>query len=785
MYKWLIYFLCIRNLQSESQKKEHKEPITWLINRIAVSQVLASKEEAGVRCHEKVKISKGLLDSIPNYLYIKELTQKLLNLFHTPMQENEKLRKFSKDLLSYFNPYDLLKQADYQQALNGLVDVCQILNINLKDAFEWQIDETYSKEVQEIKMELAKFVNTPTIWNSLVKNLRQPNVGDNKRLLSLRLLYDTSLILKLPMSKLKEALILAQKFSESSAFFRGVISEMIRTEKKEEKKTTINSHKKKQEEIMKQFLAKQKMFAIKHVKEIKKIPEGSKEEVCAICRESMNDKKSYGVFALISSTTTNKLMQDCTWKKFSTKFNYSDPKKHLAFTNCNMGFSSYACINTCNHFIHERCYKSFPQKNRNSNCPVCKSKFNCFILTNDYSTKLENLSYYYLKHLVKQFETSILYDSRIKPLEENFACLLLKLFSTSLMASDILGLGNVLSKKRLVLRHLILIFCKSKDIDTICSKFIASQLNNLMFVPFITLFYLIKCRYWNLKDRTKANKEIITLLTVYLRQIKLRYAYAIEEREPTNNLLKGHKNSIKNDFECALKYIAFTLSLCTKEGWKLINEKASNGQALLKFFDIDIPPFESFFEENGLKASFNVLGQTVNVDKIFNRNPISMSFLLEPRIHTWGFKVKESLDLLVETYAVIKCDNCKKNCDRKGVCMICGTILCIDSDCCPDEFLLHTIVCGEGNCMVLLIHYGNVIIATNGEQWREINGLYTNDCGESSTLYMHNNVNKYTYQYEYAKFHLNKQTLHTLQDILINSKEMFVLNQYNEPFSDD
>jgi hypothetical protein len=786
VFKSLVFFFYTYN--EEKKKEKFKQQIYWTINRIMVMKVLASKKETGIRYFERVKICKELLDEIPDTFTHKSFMDDTLVLFKETIPENPKLRKFTKKHLDWFNPYDLLKQGEYQQSLRSLAELSGVLKINLKDLLNWPVNDTYSKEISELKVILAEFVKNPKVWNYLVSNLQKPDIGENKKLLSLKLLYDSMKILKIPEEKLREILLAIPNPVDSTTFYGGLVNEIIKRPKKEEEKSPTSNYKKKQNEVMKKFLERQKQFANKHTKEIEELPKSATSNICVICRENMSEKDSYGVFALISATGVNTTVLNWTWKNLVSKFSYSEEEKEAAFARNNMGIYSHAAISTCNHFLHENCFKDFLSKTtKGSCCPVCKSTYNCFIVANDRSKGEDSLSTYCLNFLINISQNDdLLYDLKTEVVEEQLAWLIFKFFLNSLMVCDVLGVEEAIAKKRIILRRLINVLLTRKNVDEVCDKFIEMQMNDMMCIPVITLFCLIKYRYWGLSNRTKINEGVISLLGAYLRQISVRYAY--EKQKIINSKIKDNQKSIKKDFEFALKSIAYTLSICTdlseEDIANMIKFKNISGtaQSLLKFFNITFPPFESFFRENSIKSSFTFFNKTIDIDKLFASKPIAMSLLVEPRTFDWSFKFDERLDILIEKNSSINCSVCESNCSLKGICLICGTVLCFYSRCCEYEILIHAASCGKGSCMVFLLYKGYVAIVTNLEQERVIKGLYTNDNGEDASTYTAKN--QYTLQEEYKKFKLNRQTLDLLRDIYINSKEVFIMNQYSKLIED-
>lgn len=767
--------------------QKYKQQATWVVNRMLVEQVLAAPKESGIRYLEQVKICKDLLDEIPYCVAQKTRMSDAQTLFKDVVPENPKLRKFGKGLLDWFNPYDLLTQEEYQQSLRSLSEVAKVLKINAKEAMSWAANDSFSREGRVMKEMLAEFVKDPKVWNCLVENLQRPNVGENKRMLSLKLLHDTSVILQLPQEKLREILLAAPNLPDSSTFYGQLVNDIVKRPKKEEEKSPSGNYKKKQAEVMERFLEKQRSFAKKHTAEISDLPKTEDSNICVICRENMSEQDSYGVFALVLQTSVNEAVLNCTWKKFAGKFGYSDAEKEAAVSKNNMGFMSHAAVNTCNHFIHEKCFKEYLIKSRRGICPVCKSTFNTFVVVSDNSEE-SAASLQGMKIAIEMLQNSVLFDAKMEALEEKYAWLVLKLFLNSLMISDVLGVEEVIAKKRTILRHFINTLTRGKDTEAVCDKFIEMQMGDTMSVPMMTLLYLIKCRYWTLPDKAKANKEVVKLLGLFLRQISIRYAYDKEAKKLVEERIKERQEEIKSDFELAIKSIAYTLSICTD----LSEENVANmikfknilatAESLLKFFDITLPPFETFFSENSSKSTFTIFGRTVNIDTVFSANPVSMSLLVEPRSFAWGFELDEGMDELIEKNSSIYCKECNKNCPRKGICLVCGTVLCVKSQCCEYELLVHTASCGQGNCVVLLLYDGTVIVTNNLEEGRLISGLYTDDNG--GDVYDYARDSSYTLQYEYAKYKLNRQTLELLRDILINSKEVFTMNQYSGIVSD-
>lgn len=85
------------------------------------------------------------------------------------------------------------------------------------------------------------------------------------------------------------------------------------------------------------------------------------------------------------------------------------------------------------------------------------------------------------------------------------------------------------------------------------------------------------------------------------------------------------------------------------------------------------------------------------------------------------------------------CPHCGLTPDVRALCLLCGSIVCLGSECCREEgvsrdaawseCMLHAHACGGGSCLFLLLQQA-VVFAVEGNSWTVVEGMYLDDKGE-------------------------------------------------------
>eukprot|EP01105_Mastigella_eilhardi_P010283 TRINITY_DN2403_c0_g1_i3.p1 TRINITY_DN2403_c0_g1~~TRINITY_DN2403_c0_g1_i3.p1 ORF type:complete len:1676 (+),score=339.79 TRINITY_DN2403_c0_g1_i3:54-5030(+) len=143
-------------------------------------------------------------------------------------------------------------------------------------------------------------------------------------------------------------------------------------------------------------------------------------------------------------------------------------------------------------------------------------------------------------------------------------------------------------------------------------------------------------------------------------------------------------------------------------------------------------------------------------------DPVSVALPLAPAIPCNLIPLPETFqDFLVQLHGVV-CKSCGTRVSTAALCLSCGTLLCLRSDCCTNEQGLgeaytHAMKCGGGVCAFLMFHYSIVMVVSKSRR-SFIANLYLDDYGEPDVNLKRGKI-----------LHLAKAAYSRLQHALLNA----------------
>eukprot|EP00826_Nyctotherus_ovalis_P019669 TRINITY_DN16095_c0_g1_i10.p1 TRINITY_DN16095_c0_g1~~TRINITY_DN16095_c0_g1_i10.p1 ORF type:complete len:186 (+),score=41.11 TRINITY_DN16095_c0_g1_i10:73-630(+) len=121
----------------------------------------------------------------------------------------------------------------------------------------------------------------------------------------------------------------------------------------------------------------------------------------------------------------------------------------------------------------------------------------------------------------------------------------------------------------------------------------------------------------------------------------------------------------------------------------------------------------------------------------------SCEFCLRTTPLTFSFyELPSRYDEVMSELFTKNCANCNLNILNKCICLVCGTIVCVQSDCCLKEAVAnnenetigelsyHTINCCYFAGIYLYMHHGTLVLQSEG-MGVEVDSCYTNSFGEN------------------------------------------------------
>jgi len=548
------------------------------------------------------------------------------------------------------------------------------------------------------------------------------------------------------------------------------------------------------------------------------------------CKEKIhcehNSERPFGQICFMSQVNILAHVLRQETEKISYSYRLKKSYVDLVFYDTNLAKISKngLSLTTCGHYMHIECMRKYKEEleknNKSLACPICKIKANLLIPYINENTKIcmQNMNGIseIFKIIMKTFaknETNV----------ENFGLEdfldIYEILQNSVLyminSTEIIGIEHILKNQGILLGELILLFKKAcpsyllrklyekndelKDTKSIFScEILKKIINDLIlkkdlkiekFKEIIWILYnqsLIKCAFEheNLKKNVGeineknifdeiliSQKEDKEKIEFYIYKFFEKYilAYAILEKwdlEQCEKLIKIIENEkISTKFEIFGKMLNLNENLY--DIVREISKITINDENLLKEI---------------LKYTEEVKQIVEKKEKIEDSKNKIINFLIDARISTKIGNLTFNLINLPEDYEQylirynsINCENCGKNVPKKCVCLICGEIICYNSECCKNiEAVAHAVFCNLGRGVFSSIYQGNLILVSNMRSIEDDSGLYKNNLGDDVCSYLAQRGEKQSTRL--SKYKLDKKKYDKIKEIIIQGQELQALD---------
>jgi len=597
-------------------------------------------------------------------------------------------------------------------------------------------------------------------------------------------------------------------------------------QKAENNEILPSSLKEKQKKIAEEFKNRQAAFKKKFSDDLNKLEKNeisNNEDTCSYCKEPLIfaefKEKPYGFLIQITPCGVYKKSKEMTLKDI---FDNNPSLVTLQTILAPEGTSSV--LNTCGHLMHYTCYKDYIKslKLQIKSCPLCKSPFNNFlpalqkplsavsslcsstIFNMEFDkTRYNSLAHYALDQVIRLFietcksaDFGLLYNviiSKQKYYKNLLNCLLsiiqsymetpeksASIFQTNdrikYMENDILKLflHEIISAKlehetstnsteftihplkyieiieyyiyKVILKYLFFEFCGSLGFSYINSED----------------FYKDALQICNIKE-SEINNSLVSFLgkLVFIQSILI-------DKDYSNPSMDKQRNIINSDYSIPDKIKQFTGLLgipcdiftgVKNQLQDIISHKSTKSAEIYEF----------------IKTKFKTESNKYIESKDFYLQTTPTIFKM--------IKLPDSYDEILSEFYTKNCKNCNEKCKTKCLCLYCGEVLCAACNCCRKqvivngikkvngELTLHSIKCGYGTGIFLLMYQGTLILQSDSIGI-ETTSIYTNSFGEDISNFCALANLPYN-SHDLSKYKLNMERYNYLKEILELGKEKY------------